>query len=75
VGNLRYYVTRNFMIYSVIYYCYGNEMKEVMMELNMQIHCRKEINTEFSWGNLQASTHLEDREEYGRVTLKWIFGR
>lgn len=41
----------------------------------MQMHCRKEINTEFSWGNLQASTHFEDRDKYGKVTLKWILGR
>lgn len=46
-----------------------------MMELNRQMHCRKAINTEFSWGNLQASTHLEDKDKYGRVTLKWILGR
>jgi hypothetical protein len=31
VGNLGYYIMRNFMIYTVTC-CYGNEMREVMMD-------------------------------------------
>jgi hypothetical protein len=36
---------------------------------------RQRINTEFLWGNLLDDVHLEDWEEDGGITLKWILGK
>jgi hypothetical protein len=34
---------------------------------------RREVRTEFRWGNLREGDHLEDPGVYGWMILKWIF--
>jgi hypothetical protein len=33
------------------------------------------MHTQYLWRNLLENTHLEDKEEDRRITLKWILGR
>jgi hypothetical protein len=32
----------------------------------------QETHTEFLWGSLLESGHLQGQAEYGRIALKWI---
>jgi hypothetical protein len=34
---------------------------------------RKEVHTQFWWGNLRERDHLEDPGVCGRIILRWIF--
>jgi hypothetical protein len=39
----------------------------------MHIRRKKEVHTEFWWGNLRERDHLEDPGVGGRVILRWMF--
>jgi hypothetical protein len=34
---------------------------------------RREVHTEFWWGNLKERDHLEDPSLYETVILRWVF--
>jgi len=34
---------------------------------------RREVHTEFWWGNLRERDHLEDLSLYGTMILRWVF--
>jgi hypothetical protein len=33
------------------------------------------VHTGFWWGNLRKKDHSEDQGIFGRITIKWIFGK
>jgi len=53
----------------------GLEDSLVLQSVAVQLcRCgRRDVHTEFWWGNLRERDHLEDLSIDERITLKWIF--